>query len=133
TNTIDLGARHGLFTGDTVTYSNGGNASIGGLSNGRTYGVVYASDTTLKLGAAFTPTTTFSPVSVANDTITFASPHHLLDGDRVIYSAPVDDPNTAEDEGGLAVGGLTSGNVYVVRRIDDRTIKLMDPSHAFDA
>jgi len=38
--TIDLGAAHGLRTGDSVIYDNGGGGDIGGLDDGKAYYVI---------------------------------------------------------------------------------------------
>ncbi|MCX5734321.1 MAG: LEPR-XLL domain-containing protein, partial [candidate division NC10 bacterium] len=49
TETIDLGANHGLTTGDAVVYSAGGGTAIGGLTDGTTYYVIVVDATTVKL------------------------------------------------------------------------------------
>ena len=36
-DTIDLGGRNGIDTGDALVYGNGGGASVGGLTDGETY------------------------------------------------------------------------------------------------
>ena len=93
TNTINLGAAHGLETGDTIVYSTGGgtNVAIGGLVNGRTYGVIVPVDgsgnplpNALQLGVTFNAAT---GVNLVTDTISFAVPHNLQNGDRVVYQA----------------------------------------------
>ena len=43
-NTIDLGADHGLKTGDAVVYSKGTGTAIGGLTEGKTYYVITDGD-----------------------------------------------------------------------------------------
>ena len=125
-NTIDLGAKHGLLTGDTVTYQ-AGTAAVGGLTDGREYGVVFVTDNALQLGSAFntdpvldtsTPAADDvlpNPVDLARDTIRFAGAHNLQSGDRVVFNAA---------EGAFGVGGLTEGATYIVNVIDARTIKL---------
>src|SRR6185295_19940395 len=82
-------------------------------ADGRQYGVVVpaGSVVTVQLGATFEG----ASVDPVNDTITFASPHHLRTGDVVFYFA-----------GTGAVGGLVSGRRYVVTAVDDFTIKLAD-------
>jgi hypothetical protein len=120
-NTIGFGAAHGLLTGDTVSYNrNGAATAVGGLVDGRNYGVIVANDTTLRLGAtfgSFGSDGTTPRIDLARDTITFAGAHNLQDGDRVVYST---------DAGSATIGGLSSGNTYVVKRVDANTIKLAD-------
>src|SRR5207244_2932128 len=83
-------AQHGLLTGDTVTYSANGNTPLGGLTDGRTYGVIYVTDQSLELGAAFSiPTTPPAPgtpptVDIDRDTIHFKGAHNLRENDAVI-------------------------------------------------
>ena len=114
-NTITFAPlNHGLLTGATVTYAQNGNSAIGGLNNGRVSPVIALNPSTLELGAAFNAAT----VNLANDTITFPGPDDLQTGDKVIY----------ENSGGTPVGGLTPGNLYLVRVIDPQTIKLVDPA-----
>ena len=130
TSTINLGAPTGLQTGDTVIYNAGtGNVVIGGLVNGRTYGVIVPVDSTgtalpndLQLGVTFNASQAAAQVNLVDDTITFPVDHHLQTGDRVIYQA---------GSGNAEVGGLLDGSVYVVQVIDARTIKLLDPGQPF--
>ena len=49
--TIDLGANHGLKTGDTVVYSKGSGTVIGGLAEGKSYYVIAEGATKVKLAA----------------------------------------------------------------------------------
>jgi len=115
TETIDLGLKHGLLTGDTVTYDKKGGTVIGGLGHGRTYGVIVEdSDSKLKLGTTFQT----GAVDITTDVLTFSAPHNLATGDRVIY----------QPAGGSGVGGLTNGGTYQVVVIDSYTIKLRDPA-----
>ena len=115
-NEITFALPGALQTGDTVTYAQNGNPPIGGLTDGRVYPVITVpgSNTTLKLGPSFDA----AQVNTTNDTIVFASPDDLQTGDEVVY----------EDNGGTPIGGLTSGDTYLVRVIDPETIKLVDPS-----
>ncbi len=113
TDTIDLGLEHGLLTGDTVTYDSKGGTVIGGLGNGRTYGVIKTSDSELQLGTTFQS----AAVDTTRDVLTFTAPHNLQDGDRVIY----------QSDGPSGVGNLESGKTYQVVVIDSTTIKLKDP------
>ena len=111
TDTIVFSQPHGLITGTAVVYEPGaGNNPIGGLTAGRSYSVIRVDDQSVRLGAAFGPT----GVAADQDTITFVGLHGLETGDKVVYDAG----------GGTAIGGLTSGQTYYVRRIDTNTIKL---------
>ncbi|MFO0068457.1 MAG: beta strand repeat-containing protein, partial [Pirellulaceae bacterium] len=122
-NSIRFNGNHGLVSGDTVTYNTEGQVAIGGMTNGRLYGVlnVAGSSDTLRLGVivrsnnidpAQTPL-----IDLDRDTIRFSGTHSLQDGDRVIY----------ERGAGAIIGGLIDDKVYSVRRIDAQTIKLVDP------
>jgi hypothetical protein len=115
-NEITFALPDALQTGDTVTYAQNGNPPIGGLTDGRVYPVITVpgSENTLKLGPPFDA----AQVNTVNDTIVFASAHDLQTGGEVIY----------EDNGGTPIGGLTPGNLYLVRVIDPLTIKLVDPA-----
>ena len=113
TDIIDVDLPHGLLTGETVTYDASEGTVIGGLEDGRTYGVITtADDSELQLGATFQT----AGVDTLSDVLTFNAPHNLVTGDRVIYSP----------DGGSGVGGLTSGATYEVVVIDSRSIKLID-------
>src|SRR6266540_2244552 len=114
-NSITFAVPHGLSTGDAVAYDARGLTPIGGLTDGRQYGVVVpaGNTVTVQLGAAFTGLA----VNPDTDTITFGTPHHLLTGDPVFYFAS-----------GAPVGGLIPGHRYQVTKIDDFTIKLFDPA-----
>ena len=50
-DTIDLGANHGLKTGDAVVYSKGTGTVIGGLEEGKTYYVITEGATKVKLAS----------------------------------------------------------------------------------
>ena len=131
-NKITFSLPHGLGSGDVVTYDAqlnlAGNTAIGGLTNGRQYAVIVASPTALQFGAVFTSaqvdttrdTVRFGAyVTDAGGTTTFvAGAHNLLDGDSVYYFAPA---------GGTAVGGLVSGQRYIVNVVDSYTLKLLLP------
>ena len=122
-NSIDLGLATGLLTGDTVTYSAQGHTAIGGLIDGQTYGVIFVSPTILKLGASYTvnPSTPGVGVNLTNDTITFASPDNLHEGDFVVYNST--------GQNAVDIGGLVSGNRYQVHVVNATTIRLIDPSN----
>ena len=131
-NKITFALPHGLGSGDVVTYDAqlnlAGNTAIGGLTNGRQYAVIVSSPTALQFGAVFTSaqvdttrdTVRFGAyVTDAGGTTTFvAGAHNLLDGDSVYYFAPA---------GGTAVGGLVSGQRYIVNVVDSYTLKLLLP------
>ena len=119
TNTIDLGANTGLLTGDTVTYNAQGGAALGGVVDGRTYGVIFVTDQSLQLGATFNTGGSSTAVDVNRDTISFASADNLQDGDSVIYHAA----------GSFGVGGLVEGHRYLVHVVNATTIKLVDPNN----
>jgi FG-GAP-like repeat/FG-GAP repeat len=110
TNTITLSQDEGLQTGDIVTYAQNSNPPIGGLTDGSAYPVIVVNPNTVQLGASFDG----AGVNPTNDTINFANPHNLENGERVVY----------EDNGNTPIGGLKSGSVYVVYVIDEDTIKL---------
>ena len=111
---------HGLSNGDAVVYTDEGNTTIGGLTNGVTYYVAQATNNTLKLA---TNTTGYSTPNItynnywnsANRNVGYTDPsyqyiwktnHGFLTGDRVEYTS-----NTP-------VGGLRNGAHYYVRVID---------------
>ncbi len=129
-----LTAPHGLTTNDTVVYSAPALApddpnkdaveagtmenpnSIGGLHDGRTYGVINVDDTTLKLGIEFNAA---GVVDTGKAAIHFATEHNLETGDVVIY-----DCNGGSAIGTNPPGGLVCGGTYNVFKLDERTIRL---------
>ncbi len=104
----------GLQTGDTVTFSQNGNAPIGGLTDGRDCPVIAVNPTTVQLGVTFNDT----DVNTTNDTINFPTPVGLQTGDMVVYEA----------NGTTPVGGLVSGDTYEVLVLTPESIKLVDPA-----
>ncbi len=114
-NSITFAVPHGLQTGDVVTYDARGPQPVGGLANGRQYGVIVpaGNQVTVQLGAGFDDVV----VDLDTDTITFPQPHNLVTGDDIFYFAQT-----------TAIGGLVSGRRYKVTRVDDLTIKLFDPA-----
>ena len=70
-----------------------------------------------------TPSVTGTGVDPQRETITFATPHNLLDNDRVVYRP---------DDAAVLIGGLTAGTVYTVRVIDANTIQLKAPNAALN-
>jgi hypothetical protein len=114
---------HGLLTGDTVTYDQNGQVlGVDGLTDGREYTVLAVDESTLQLGATFNSLASdgMTPfVDVATNTISFPSAHHLQTGDLVSYDVT---------NGSSVVGGLVAGMQYVVSKVDDTTIRLLDPT-----
>ena len=118
---------HDLSTGQKVVYSNGGGATIGGLTNGSQY-YIYKVDnniiklSTNKVGTAIVDLTgvgtgnhtlTTNSVDFANDQ--FSVPNHgFSQGELVQYDAV----------GQTAIGGLTSGSPYYVILVDGDNFKL---------
>jgi Ca2+-binding RTX toxin-like protein len=126
-NRITFSLPHGLSSGQLVTYENNGTTSIGGLTDGRRYSVIVPESGSsvdgrfsLQLGTAFDGVS----VDDASDEIRFIGDHGLVSGDRVLYfNAP----------GSPVIGGLASGQAYIVNVIDSRTIKLRLPGAAAPA
>ena len=117
-NTITLDGNSGLQTGDLVTYAQGtGNAAVGGLTDSRQYSVIATTPTALSFGATFSN----PAVNTATGAIHFAAPDNFQTGDEVVYEAPAN---------GTAVGGLVSGNTYIVNVIDPQTITLVNPPNS---
>ena len=77
-------------------------------------------DSSLQFGVQFNSSdVTANPVDPLTDEIRFATAHRLEDGDRVIY-------NSGQ---GADVNGLQENNAYLVRALDENTIKLIDPAN----
>ena len=55
---------HKFNNGDAVVYSNGGGSSIGGLTSGSTYYVIYLTASTFKLATTFANATATTPVAI---------------------------------------------------------------------
>ncbi len=130
-NTVDLGYAHNFTSGERVTWSTVGGATvIPGLVNGAVYYVTRVDTTTIRLAKSFEEAqgSTFisgynagggggsaaGSVDAAADTITLGYKHNFITGDTVVYSSG----------GAQAIGGLTSGETYHVIKVDDTTIKL---------
>jgi hypothetical protein len=115
-DTIAFSNKHGLDTGDRLVYSNGDGTDLGGLKDGQSYSVLVIDNKTIQLGSEFDA----AKIDPKFNTIKFKGNHGLNDGDKVVYEA----------KGGIAIGGLTSGNTYYVKVIDSQTIKLTtDPNY----
>ncbi len=142
-NKIVFASDHHLGTGEPVVYHvTGGNAPIGGLTDGHVYYVIKVDNTTIQLSSSpnsLTPIPLTSPSAGATDTlvsqgtalfnansgvnsnqITFAGKHGFSTGQAVVYHAA----NVNGTGNVVNVGGLTDGQVYYVIRIDDTTIRL---------
>ncbi len=128
-DTICFALPHGINTGNTVTYSapasddpdvqNGTVANpnaIGGLGDGRTYGVIKVDNNTLRLGVQFDAATA---VAVPTATLYFPGGHNFVTGDRVVYNC-----NGGGVLGTLPVSGLTCGNAYYVYAVDEFNLRL---------
>ncbi|MEO6494544.1 MAG: hypothetical protein ABIP99_17070 [Ilumatobacteraceae bacterium] len=128
-DTICFALPHGINTGNTVTYSAPASTNpgvqngtlpnpnaIGGLGDGRTYGVIKVDDNTLRLGVQFNGT---SAVAVATATLYFPGGHNFVTGDRVVYNC-----NGGGVLGTLPVSGLTCGNAYYVYAVDEFNLRL---------
>ncbi|MEO1617598.1 MAG: PKD domain-containing protein, partial [Planctomycetota bacterium] len=113
-DTIRFSANHGLFSGSSVVYQPGTETAVGGLVDGRRYGILTTDDgQSLQLGETFES----SDVDLVSDLITFTTPHRFATGDLVRYQ-----PNS-----GSAVGGLSNASgPYRVTVIDNNTIKLAE-------
>ena len=124
---------HGFSVDQPIQYSNGGGTSIqissGTLTDGETYyvsEVIDANNIKLKnfldspTNIDFTAPGTgtghsfiFLTVNLNQNTL-YIPNHGLVSGQIVVYN----------NNGGNSVGGLTDGDFYYVRRIDDSTIEL---------
>ena len=124
TNRINVSG-HNFQTGDQITYSTGGGAAIGGLTNGQTYTVSSISGDLIQLTGVdiiARKTGQFnaeSNVDLANNRITVNGGHSLSDGDQVTYTT---------NSGGTAIGGLSSGSQYFVRNLSGNTFQLSSTS-----
>ncbi|WP_416671882.1 hypothetical protein [Egbenema bharatensis] len=138
---ILFSSAHSLTDGLLVRYDiQPGQQAIGGLTAGATYAVKRISNTAIQLtdihsGLVVDLTsdgigihqftrvtaTTFAAqntlrIDISQDQIQFASPHQLTDGATVRYEL---------DPGQTAIGGLTIGQTYQVKRISDTAIQLI--------
>ena len=131
-NTLTFDLPHGVTTGDTVVYSAPASNvpgvedgtvpnpnAIGGLGDGRTYGVIVTCGTscnTLMLGVEFNAA---GVVNTAKGALAFSDPHNFETGDRVVY-----DCNGGGVIGTKPVNGLICGATYYVFKIDEFLIRL---------
>ena len=133
-NTLTFALPHGVNTGDTVVYSApawGGPApsaedvangvapnpnAIGGLGDGRTYGVIKTSTTALQLGISFNAGSVVDPNKAA---LSFSREHFLETGDRVIYTC-----TPGNEVGTQPAAGLFCNTPYYVYKIDEFKVRL---------
>ncbi len=124
TNRINVSG-HNFQTGDQITYSTGGGAAIGGLTNGQTYNVSSISGNLIQLSGVdiiARKTAQFnaeSNVDLANNRITVNGGHSLSEGDQVTYTT---------NSGGTAIGGLSGGSQYFIRNLSGNTFQLSSTS-----
>ncbi len=120
TNRINVSG-HNFQTGDQITYSTGGGAAIGGLTNGQTYNISSISGNLIQLSGVdiiARKTGQFnaeSNVDLANNRITVNGGHSLSEGDQVTYTT---------NSGGTAIGGLSGGSQYFIRNLSGNTFQL---------
>ena len=137
-NRIVFAENPGFVEGQAVVYDRGvGSTALGGLSDDHVYFVklVAGSPNVIELAATpggatlvltavgdtstdtLAPAASFDPssASVRNNEITFVGDHSFADGETIVYRP---------GDGNTAVGGLISGQSYVVIRVDDNTIQL---------
>jgi hypothetical protein len=65
-HTVDFGYRHGFSTGQKVTYSHGGGAAIGSLSDGEDYYVIYVNETTVNLASSLSSARSGNALPISN-------------------------------------------------------------------
>jgi hypothetical protein len=112
---------HGLSNGEAVKYYDGGQTTMGGLTNATTYYVGQKSTNTFKLystaayGATAVATLTITTANVnITDNIITANGHGLVNGARLTYN----------NASGTSITGLTSGNDYYVVNKTTNTFQL---------
>ena len=117
---------HGYVTGTKLVYSNGGGASIGGLTSGQTYFVFRVDDNIIKLTSTVGgPIINLTTLGSGNHNLTtnavdftlnqIAIPSHgFSQGELVQY----------DSVGQRVINGLVSGNPYYVILIDGNNIAL---------
>jgi hypothetical protein len=126
-NTIDFGKFDYLNDNDRMKYEVGdGNTTIVGLDNDTVYHVFPVNESTIQLGEEFDART----IQVNQNRLLFSGatafrgPFSLADWNpsnwsQVVYQVPA----------GTAVGGLTVGKTYLVNKISDSVVMLVDPDH----
>jgi hypothetical protein len=153
TGVIDEGADtititgHGFTRGDVVEYQKGAdtNGVVGNLTSGTLYYVIVVDADKIKLATSFENATADTPTAIdINKTGTSGSSHKLIlyqiktfkpstavNGDSNAITITSHDLSTGDvveyktgSDTDKAVGGLSSGTVYYVIRIDDDTLKL---------
>jgi hypothetical protein len=118
---------HGLISGQTVRYSNGGGTTIPGLVNNQTYFIVKVDNSIVRLATnkaltnianitdsgTGTQSLVVTSLDFANDIITVPQ-HGFLQGELIQY----------DSQGQTVVAGLTTATPYYVIFIDGDNIKL---------
>ncbi len=79
---FDLGAGHGLMTGQQVRYDNGGGAGIGGLEHGKTYYVIADSlnPGQVRLAESFEKALAGDAITAIDATVATGSAHRFIQG-----------------------------------------------------
>ena len=90
--------------------------AIGGLGDGRTYGVIKTSTTALQLGIEFEADSVVDPNKAA---LSFSREHLLETGDRVIYTC-----SPGNEVGTRPAAGLLCNQTYYVYKIDEFKVRL---------
>ena len=138
---IQLGAGHGLATGDTLVYNRDGAEAIGGLVDGVTYYVIAGADGTIQLAASsedaangvaidLGETDTDSLLAAEGGTKVSFSLSGDVDADaNTINVSSVDDLETGDaltysNESGVSVTGLEDGTTYYVIVAADGNVQL---------
>ena len=118
-DTINLGADHGLVTGDTVVYSAGGGTSMGGLEDGRTYFLIVDENqpTRLQLATSHADAVAGEPVDITN---TGSGSHHQLLTDSIAIgnwarnSAADRSPAGSVSDATATTTGISSGTTAAI-------------------
>jgi hypothetical protein len=137
--TINLGATHGLETGDMVVYKSGeGNDDIGGLKDGNIYYVIITSSTTVKLASSAANAKAGTAIDL-DSTAASGSGHKLIHSHETIYIGPDHGLKTGDvvvyesGEGNDDIGGLKDGEIYYVIFDDTDPNKVKLAKSATDA
>ena len=122
-NQIDIGAGHGMQTGDLVVYHGGGSANtpVGGLISGTTYSVVVNPVNSNLVSLKYPTWLSFSATSdIQDNMLLLPATHGLQDGDYVVYHKT--------NDSATAIGGLVDGTMYQVsvNDVNPRLVALKD-------